>query len=112
VSEDLLEELVRAALAEGTTLDAQTLPRFAQALRDRAALIVADREALEAERRAAMEAYERATAAHDLLLAHHRETLERLAEALGPLPARLPWEYRRVRAQILELLGNLRKEGP
>jgi hypothetical protein len=42
MSDDLLEALLRTALAEGA-LDADALPRFAQALRDRAALIVADR---------------------------------------------------------------------
>lgn len=42
MSEDLLEAILRMALAEGA-LDASTLPRFAQALRDRAALILAER---------------------------------------------------------------------
>jgi hypothetical protein len=64
-----------------------------------------EREALIAEKRASEEAHER-------LLEHHRGTLLRLAQALEPLPAELPWSYRRVRARIAELLEALRKEAP
>jgi chromosome segregation ATPase len=42
MSDDLLEALLRAALADGA-LDAESLPRFAEALRARAALVLADR---------------------------------------------------------------------
>ena len=54
MNEDLLETLLRAALAEGA-LDADSLPRFAEALRARAALILADRVLPIAERAAAFE---------------------------------------------------------
>ena len=54
VSEDLLEALLRAALAEGA-LDAASLPRFAEALRARAALVLAERVLPIEERAAAFE---------------------------------------------------------
>jgi hypothetical protein len=54
MNEDLLESLLRAALAEGA-LDADSLPRFAEALRARAALILAERVLPLAERAGAFE---------------------------------------------------------
>jgi len=113
VTEDLLEALLRTALAEGTTLDERTLPRFAEALRARAERILADRLRTVEEEREALRADKRTTAeAHDRLLAHHHATLRRLAEALEAMPAGLPWRYRRVRAQIEHLVETLRKEAP
>jgi len=140
VTEDLLQALLRTALAE-KSLDAQTLPRFAAALRARAEQILAERLMLLEERAASLEKekehwiaeadrrqkqieelkHERerlidekrtTSEAHDRLLAHHRATLLRLAETLESIPPGLPWSYRRVRARIAELLETLRKEAP
>jgi chromosome segregation ATPase len=55
VNDDLLDALLRAALAEETVLDARTLPRFAEALRARAAQILAERVQPIEERAAAFE---------------------------------------------------------
>jgi hypothetical protein len=134
VSEDLLDALLRTALAEETALDARRLRPFAEALRARAARILAERvqpieeraaafekesawragiiASLEAEKEALRREGRTTAEAHDRLLAHHRATLRRLAEALEPLPAALPWSYRLVRARLLELLESLRKEAP
>jgi hypothetical protein len=173
VSEDLLDALLRTALEEPGTLDARTRREFAEALRARAALILAERiqtleeraaafekeaawraeeaaglekellalrrlyekekadllaekehwtreserrqaniETLERERLALADEKRVATDAHDRLLAHHRATLLRLAEALEPLPAALPWSFRRVRAKLAELVAALRRETP
>jgi chromosome segregation ATPase len=54
VSDDLLEALLRTALADDA-LDARTLPRFAEALRARAARILAERVQPIEERAAAFE---------------------------------------------------------
>jgi chromosome segregation ATPase len=54
VTEDLLQALLRTALAE-KSLDAQTLPRFAAALRARAEQILAERLMLLEERAASLE---------------------------------------------------------
>jgi predicted nucleic acid-binding Zn-ribbon protein len=155
VSDDLLETLLRTALAAPTTLDERTLPRFAEALRARAAQILAERVQPLEERAAAFEkenawragiiaALEKekehwtaerealiaeatrlkaelgalgdekraASEAHDRLLAHHRATLQRLAERIEAIPAGLPWSYRRARRQIAELLEMLRGDAP
>jgi uncharacterized coiled-coil DUF342 family protein len=55
VNDDLLDALLRTALAEETVLDARTLPRFAEALRARAAQILAERVQPIEERAAAFE---------------------------------------------------------
>lgn len=119
VSDDLLEALLRAALAEGETLDERNLKHFAEALRARADQILRERvqpiaeraaqvEDLKRERQELIAEKQRSAEAHDRLLAHHRATLLRLAENLESLPRALPWSYRRVRAQIAEILESLR----
>ena len=125
MTDDLLEALLRAFREEASVHDHRALTRLVDGLRARAQLVLADRLApVEAERdaladrlaaveadREAVRAEKRTTAeAHDRLLAHHRATVVRLAEALESLAPGLPWSYRRVRARIAELVETLRKE--
>ena len=68
-------------------------------------MLHAQAEALRAEK-------DVASAAHDRLLAHHRATLARVADALRGMSRDLPWRYRRARAALLDLLRLLDKDAP
>lgn len=54
----------------------------------------------------------RAAAAHDRLLEHHRSVLKEVAEALTAVVSLLPWSYRRAKAALSRLAGDLRQGIP
>lgn len=152
MSDDLLDRLLDLGLKE-ESLGPRTARAFAEALRQRARLVLDERvrvleernailgrenawreetvrnlqeenrwrqgamemleaqaASLEREIQAVREEWQKAAAAHDRLLAHHRQLVARFAGALGALPGELPWGFRRVKKRLAELAAALRKE--
>jgi chromosome segregation ATPase len=133
---DPLRDVLELASREGA-LQGEGLEAFAEALRERARLVLAERvepledriraleesvRALEAEtawRRESMEALEmsargldqelrRAQDAHGALLAHQRELVERVAAELLSVAALSPLQVREARRRLRDLAGLLR----
>lgn len=133
---DPLRDVLELASREGA-LQGEGLEAFAEALRERARLVLAERvepledriraleesvRALEAEtawRRESMEALEesvrglgeelrRAQGAHAALLTHQRELVERVAAELLSVAALSPLRIREARRRLRDLAGLLR----
>jgi hypothetical protein len=105
MSEDLLEALLRAALAEGA-LDAGSLPRFAEALRARASLVLADRVQPIEERAAAFETESAWRAEVMAGFDEERKTWQRETKTWQEAHARLEADRD---AQVSEVLGLQRE---
>ena len=79
---DVVIEMLRLARKEGA-LDGEAFEAFVDALRERADIVLGEQRGLGAE-------LETAKAAHESLLAHHRDVLARVSAELMAI-ATLPW---------------------
>jgi hypothetical protein len=125
---DPLDRLLHLVLAEGA-LEADSLEAFAEALRERAGLVLEERlrpleqrnrglvKRIEAQDRElawlreTVEKLKLAEQAHDRLLAHHRAVLEKIVAAVERAVARLPrLGGGEARQQLAELVALIEKE--
>jgi hypothetical protein len=108
---DLLRDVLDLASREGA-LQGEGLAAFVEALRERARLVLVERaerlRALEAETERLAGELGKASDAHDALLAHHRELLERVATELVSIAALSPLRARQARRRLRTLAGLLR----
>jgi hypothetical protein len=106
---DVVVEMLRLARREGA-LDGEALEAFANALRERADVVVAEQVRLAAELGAGLETTKRA---HESLLAHHRDVLVRVSGELTNIAGlswpRLLWQARR---RLTALAALMRRELP
>jgi hypothetical protein len=110
---DLLRDVLDLASREGA-LQGEGLAAFAEALRERARLVLAERaerlRALEAEAERLADELGKASDAHGALLAHHRDLVERVAAELLSVAALSPLRTREARRRLRALAGLLRAD--
>lgn len=114
-------EVLRLARAEGA-LEGDGLASFARALAERAELVLAERAArterelreviadLERQASGLREEHARASAAHDSLLAHHRDVLGQVIKELVEVAALPIYRRGEGRRRLEHLLAVLRAE--
>jgi hypothetical protein len=112
---DPLSELLELASREGA-LEGESLAAFLEALGERSRLVLAERverlegrvRALETENGTLSSGLREASAAHEALLAHHRDVVERVAAEITAVAALSPLSLRQARRRLKSLAGLLR----